>query len=77
MKTLVDIPDATLSCVRQLYGLPTKKAAIVFALNEVIRYKKLQEMAARLGSLEDDEVTTQPELRRRRKNDTARVFSAD
>lgn len=77
MKTLIDIPIETLGAVQKLYALPTKKAAIVFALNEVIRYKKLQEMAGRLGSLEDDEVMSHGKLKRMRKNGTSRIFSAD
>ena len=77
MKTLIDIPVETLGAVQKLYALRTKKAAILFALNEVIRYKKLQDMAARLGTLEDDDVMSQGKLKRMRKNETTRVFSAD
>lgn len=77
MKTLIDIPIETLGTVQKLYALRTKKAAILFALNEVIRYKKLQDMAARLGTLGDDEAMTPAQLKRMRKNDTARIFSAD
>ncbi len=77
MKTLIDIPIETLGTVQKLYALRTKKAAILFALNEVIRYKKLQDMAARLGTLDDDEAMTPAQLKRMRKNDTARIFSAD
>lgn len=77
MKTLIDIPIETLGAVQKLYALRTKKAAILFALNEVIRYKKLQDMAARLGTLDDDDVMSQSKLKRMRKNDTARIFSAD
>ena len=77
MKTLIDIPIETLGAVQKLYALPTKKAAIIFALNEVIRYKKLQDMAAKLGTLDDNEVMSATTLRRMRKNDTSRIFSAD
>ncbi len=77
MKTLVDIPIETLGAVQKLYALRTKKAAILFALNEVIRYKKLQDMAAQLGTLDDDGMMSQSKLKRMRKNDTSRIFSAD
>ena len=77
MKTLIDIPIETLGAVQKLYSLRTKKAAIVFALNEVIRYKKLQDMAAKLGTLEDDDVMSQSKLRHMRRNDTTRIFSVD
>jgi len=77
MKTLVDIPTGAIRQVQQIYALKTKKAAIEFALNEVIRMKKLRDLADSMGTLKDDEVMSQAELRKMRKRDTSRIFGAD
>lgn len=75
MKTLVDIPLDTLGAVQKIYKIKTKKAAIEFALNEVLRMKKLQDLAKLSGTFKDNEIMSQSELKKMRKRDTSRVFS--
>jgi len=76
MKTLIDIPLGTLGAVQKTYHLKTKKAAIVFALNEVLRYHKLKQLAALSGAFADDEIMSQKQLKRMRARDTSRNISA-
>jgi Arc/MetJ family transcription regulator len=75
MKTLIDISSGALQEVQKIYQLKTKKAAIEFALNEVIRMKKLRDLADSMGTLKDNEIMSQAELKKMRKRDTSRVFS--
>lgn len=74
MKTLVDISADTIQEVQKMYHLRTKKAAIEFALNEVIRMKKLRDLADSMGTFKDSEIMSQAELKKMRKRDTSRVF---
>jgi len=74
MKTLVDIPLETLGAVQKVYKIKTKKAAIEFALNEVLRMKRLQDLADSMGTFKDSEIMSQAELKKMRKRDTSRVF---
>ena len=74
MKTLIDIPQGAISEVQKIYHLKTKKDAVVFALNEVIRMKKLRDLADSMGTLGDDQVMSQAELRKMRKRDTTRII---
>lgn len=76
MKTLIDIPVDTLSSVQKTYHLKTKKAAIIFALNEVLRYHKLKQLAALSGTFADDEVMSADQLKRMRQRDTSRNIRA-
>ena len=75
MKTLVDISAGSIQEVQKIYHLRTKKAAIEFALNEVIRMKKLRDLAELSGTFKDSEIMSQAELKKMRKRDTSRVFS--
>ncbi len=75
MKTLVDIPVGALQEVQKIYHLKTKKAAIEFALNEVIRMKKLRDLAELSGTFKDSEIMSQAELKKMRRLDTSRIFS--
>lgn len=75
MKTLIDIPQGTISQVQKIYNLKTKKDAVLFALNEVIRMKKLRDLAELSGTFKDSEIMSQAELKKMRRRDTSRIFS--
>lgn len=75
MKTLVDIPQGAIALVQKTFNLRTKKEAIIFALNEVIRYDKLRKLAALSGTFAEDEIMSQSQLRAMRDRDTIRNFS--
>jgi Arc/MetJ family transcription regulator len=75
MKTLIDIPQGAIGEVQKIYKLRTKKEAVVFALNEVIRYKKLRDLADLSGTFKDSEIMSQADLKKMRRRDTSRIFS--
>jgi Arc/MetJ family transcription regulator len=53
MKTTVDIPDKELQEVMRLTGAKTKREAVVTAIAEFNRRKRLEKLADQLGTFED------------------------
>jgi len=67
MKTTIDIPDASLREAIKHTGAKTKRDAVVTALEEFNRRRRLEEMAERLhGSCPN--FMTQADLRRMRQD---------
>ena len=67
MKTTIDIPDASLQEAIKHTGAKTKRDAVVTALEEFNRRRRLEEMAERLhGSCPN--FMTQADLRRMRQD---------
>jgi Arc/MetJ family transcription regulator len=64
MKTTVDIPEGELNEAMRHIGARTKREAVVTALAEFNRRRRLQRLAASFGSL--DELMTQEDLVRMR-----------
>ena len=67
MKTTIDIPDNELKEVMRLTGAKTKKEAVVTAIKEFNRRRKLEKVLAKLGTFKD--VMTQEELRKMREDE--------
>jgi hypothetical protein len=67
MKTTVDIPDEELREAIRHTGAHTKREAIVTAISEFNRRKRLEKLADQLGSFEN--VVTPEELLRLREMD--------
>ena len=64
MKTTVDIPEDELREAIRHTGARTKREAVVIALSELNRRRRLQKLAEKFGTL--DGFMTQEELRRMR-----------
>jgi Arc/MetJ family transcription regulator len=64
MKTTLDIPEDELKEAIRHTGAKTKREAVVIALSEFNRRRRLQKLAEKFGTLED--FMTQQELRRMR-----------
>ena len=62
MKTTIDIPNDELQEAIRLTGAKTKREAVVIALSEFNRRRRLQKLAEKFGTLEG--FMTQEELRR-------------
>ena len=62
MKTTVDIPENELREAMSYTGAKTKREAVVIALSEFNRRRRLQKLVESFGTL--DEFMTQEELRR-------------
>jgi len=67
MKTTIDIPERELEEVMRLTGAKTKKEAVVTAITDFNRRRKLEEVLGRLGTFED--VMSQDDLRQMRKDE--------
>lgn len=67
MKTTVDLPAEELKEAMEHTGSRTKKDAVVIALTEFNRRRRLQRLAERFGTL--DGFMTQDDLRRMREED--------
>lgn len=67
MKTTIDIPDDELEEIMRLTGSKTKKEAVVTAIREFNRRRKLEEVLASLGTFKD--VMSQEELEEMRKDE--------
>jgi Arc/MetJ family transcription regulator len=64
MKTTIDIPENELQEAMRHTGARTKREAVVAALSEFNRRRRLQKLADKFGTLEG--LMTQDELRRMR-----------
>lgn len=64
MKTTVDIPEEELLEAMQHTGTTTKREAVVIALSELNRRRRLQKLVKSFGTLDD--FMTQEDLRRMR-----------
>lgn len=64
MKTTIDIPDEELQEAIRLTGAKTKREAVVIALSEFNRRRRLQRLTEKFGTLEG--FMTQEELRQMR-----------
>lgn len=53
MKTTIDIPEKILLEVLQYSKMKTKKDAILIAMEEYVKRKKMEKFASKLGSLEN------------------------
>lgn len=60
MKTTIDIPEKALEEAIRLSGAKTKREAVVTAILDFNRRKRLERLAAKLGSFE--EIMTREEL---------------
>ena len=70
MKTTIDIPDDELAEIMRLTGAKTKKEAVVTAIREFNRRRKLDEVLGQLGTFSD--VMSQQELREMRRDEHGR-----
>jgi Arc/MetJ family transcription regulator len=61
VKTTVDIPDAEIKEAMLHTGAKTKRAAVIIAITELNRRRRLQQLAQKFGSLDD--FMTRAELR--------------
>lgn len=52
MKTTIDIPDSIMEDSMKITRKPTKKEAVVTAMTEFVRRKKLELLADQLGSFD-------------------------
>jgi hypothetical protein len=66
MKTTLDIPESELREAILHTGAKTKREAVVIALSEFNRRRRLQRLVEKFGSL--DSFMTQEELRRMRED---------
>lgn len=66
MKTTIDIPDNILTEVLEYSGERTKRQAIITAIEEFIRIRKMHNLASELGTFEN--FMTQKELREMRES---------
>ena len=64
MKTTIDIPDHELDAVMRNTGATTKRQAVVTAIAEFNRRKKMQDLIDQFGTFE--KFMTQDDLRRMR-----------
>lgn len=67
MKTTIDIPDDALDEIMRLTRAKTKKEAVVMAIREFNRRRKLDEVLGQLGTFSD--VMSQEELRKMREDE--------
>ena len=67
MKTTIDIPDDELEEVMRLTGAKTKKEAVVTAITEFNRRRKLEKVLTQLGTFKD--VMTHEDLRKMREDE--------
>ncbi len=70
MKTTIDIPDDELEEIMRLTKAKTKKEAVVTAIREFNRRRKLDVVLGQLGTFKD--VMSQQELRRMREDEHGR-----
>ena len=68
MKTTIDIPDEELRQVMKYTRAKTKREAVVYAIKDFNRRKRLARLAKMLGTFED--FMTQDELKEMRKDET-------
>ena len=73
MKTTLDIPTEKFTTIQNLYGLRTKREAVIFALDELARRYKIEKLVDQLGTFAD--FMTQDDLRAMRDLDTTRDIS--
>lgn len=73
MKTTLDIPEEKFTTVQNLYGLRTKRDAVIFALDELTRRYKIEKLVEQLGTFTD--FLTQDDLHAMRDLDTTRDIS--
>ena len=73
MKTTLDIPEEKFTTVQDLYGLRTKREAVIVAVDELTRRYKIERLVDQLGTFTD--FMTQDDLRHMRDLDTARDIS--
>jgi len=52
MKTTIDIPDGALADAMRFTGAKTKREAVVKALEEFNRLRRIQELVANFGTLD-------------------------
>ncbi len=73
MKTTLDIPEEKFTTVQSLYGLRTKREAVILALDELARRYKIERLVDQLGTFAD--FMTQDDLREMRDLDITRDLS--
>jgi Arc/MetJ family transcription regulator len=61
MRTTIDIPDELFDEAKKLLGFKSKTDLVIYSLEEVIRKKKLQELADLAGKVQFQK--TAPQLR--------------
>ena len=52
MRTTLDLPEALIDEAREATGLSSKTETIVYALREVIRRKRIEELKAMFGTVD-------------------------
>jgi Arc/MetJ family transcription regulator len=70
MKTTIDIPEKELREAMRHTGAKTKKQAVVTAIADFNRRKRVEKLVAKFGTFEN--VMTQEELRRMREDEHQR-----
>lgn len=73
MKTTLDIPEEKFKTIQSLYGFRTKREAVLYALDELVRRYKIEKLVEQLGTFTD--FMTQDALRAMRELDTPRDIS--
>jgi len=68
MKTTIDIPDEALRQVMKYTKAKTKREAVVYAIEDFNRRKRLSQLAKVLGTFEN--FMSQDELKEMRKDET-------
>ncbi len=68
MKTTIDIPDEELRQVMKYTKAKTKREAVVYAIKDFNRRKRLSQLATVLGTFEN--FMTQDELKEMREDET-------
>ena len=54
MRTTLDLPDGLVEEAREAAGLTSKTDTVVYALNEVVRRKRIDELKAMFGKVNID-----------------------
>ncbi len=54
MRTTLDIPEALLDQVQAIAGAPTRREAVIIALDDYLRRQRLQRVLAAAGTLDLD-----------------------
>ncbi len=67
MKTTIDIPESELKEAIKYTGAKTKRAAVLFAIKDFNRRRRLAEIAKTLGTFED--FMTQADLKEMREDE--------
>ncbi len=75
MRATLNIPDELLSEVQKISGEKSKTSAIIFAMKEFVRQKKIQELLALRGKVQIDyDWEKEEELEMKAQTEREKVF---